>query len=96
MGNPSDEDGDQPLAAIPLAVWNASSDNAKSPLGRWRCRREQKQKLVKTRIRLLSNAELAAGAVSSILKDFDIGRSKELPVDEALALSFQGFASVRS
>ena len=34
---------------------------------------------------LLSNAELAEGPVSSILKDFDLGRSKELPVDEALA-----------
>ena len=49
-GNPSGEDGDQPLAAMPIAVWNASSDNAKSPPGRWRCRREQKQKLVETRI----------------------------------------------
>ena len=43
---------------------------------------------------LLSNAELAAGAVSSILKESDIRRSKELPVDEALALSFQGIASI--
>ena len=29
-------------------------------------------------------------AVSSILKDSDLGRSKALPVDEALALSLQG------
>ena len=43
---------------------------------------------------LLSSAELAAGAVSSILKESNIGESKELPVDEALALSFQGIASV--
>ena len=43
---------------------------------------------------LLSNTELAVGVVSSILKESNIGRSKELPVDEALALSFQGFASV--
>ena len=43
---------------------------------------------------LLFNAELAAGAVSSILKDSDLGRSKALPVDEALALSLQGVASV--
>ena len=43
---------------------------------------------------LLLNAELAAGAVSSIPKDSDLGRSKALPVDEALALSLQGVASV--
>ena len=43
---------------------------------------------------LLLNAELAAGAISSILKDSDLKRSKALPVDEALALSLQGVASV--
>ena len=36
---------------------------------------------------LLLNAELAAGAISSILKDSDLKRSKTLPVDEALALA---------
>ena len=36
---------------------------------------------------LLSNAELAAGAISSILKDSDLKRSGALPVEEALALS---------
>ena len=36
---------------------------------------------------LLLNAELAAGAVSSILKDSDLKRSSTLPVEEALALS---------
>ena len=45
---------------------------------------------------LLLNAELAAGAVSSILKDSDLEKSNALPVDEALALSLQGVASVSS
>ena len=45
---------------------------------------------------LLLNAELATGAVSSILKDSDLERSNALPVDEALALSLQGAASVSS
>ena len=45
---------------------------------------------------LLLNAELAAGAVSSILKDSDLKRSRVLPVDETLALSLQGVASVSS
>ena len=45
---------------------------------------------------LLFNAELAAGAISSILKDFDLKRSGALPVEEALDLSLQGVASVSS
>ena len=45
---------------------------------------------------LLLNSELAAGAVSSILKDSDLKRLSALPVDEALALSLQGVASVSS
>ena len=96
VGNPSGEGGDQPLAALPVAVWNAPSDTVKSPPGTVAEPKRRKPK-PKDEIKdsLLSNAELAAGAVSSILNDSDIGRSKELPVDEALALSFQGFASVR-
>ena len=45
---------------------------------------------------LLLNSELAVGAVSSILKDSDLKRSSTLPVDEALALSLKGVASVSS
>ena len=96
VGNPSGEGGDQPLAAMPIAVWNASSDAVKSPPGKVAepKRRKPRQKIDEIKDSLLSNAELAAGAVSSILNDSDIGRSKELSVNEALALSFQGFASV--
>ena len=95
-GNPSGEGGDQPLAAMPIVVWNVPSDSAKSPPGKVAepRRRKPKPKVDEIKDSFLSNAELAAGSVSSILKDSDIGRSKELPVDEALALSFQGFASV--
>ena len=98
VGNPSGEGGDQPLAALPIAVWNAPSDTVKSPPGKVAesKRRKPKPKVDEIKDSLLSNAELAAGAVSSILNDSDIGRSKELSVDEALALSFQGFASVCS
>ena len=96
VGNPSGEGGDQPLAAMPIAVWNAPSDTVKSPPRKVAepKRRIPKPKVDEIKDSLLSNAELAAGAVSSILNDSDVGRSKELPVDEALALSFQGFASV--
>ena len=86
----------QPLTALPITVWNPPSDKAKSPP---RGTAELKMKKLKPkadaiRDSLLSNAELAARAVSSILKESDIGGSKELPVDEALELSFQWIASV--
>ena len=43
---------------------------------------------------LLSHAELAVGAVSSILCYFYLRRVGTLPVEEALALLLQGTASV--
>ena len=86
----------QPLTVLPITVWNPPSDKAKSPPRRTTelKRKKLKPKADAIRDSLLSSAELAAGAVSSILKESDIGGSKELPVDEALALSFQGIASV--
>ena len=86
----------QSLTALPITVWNPPPDKAKSPpRGTAELKRKKsKSKADVVRDSLLSNAELAAGAVSSIIKESDIDRSKELPIDEALALSFQGFASV--
>ena len=94
-GNPFGEDGIQPLAAVPITVWRAPSESAKSPPGKSaKPRRRTKPTTAENKDSLLLNAKMAAGAVSSILKDSDIVRSKELPVDEALASSFQGFALV--
>ena len=86
----------QPLTVLPITVWDPPSDKAKSSPRRTTelKRKKLKPKADAIRDSLLSSAELAAGAVSSILKESDIGGSKELPVDEALALSFQGIASV--
>ena len=86
----------QPLTVLPITVWNPSSDKAKSPSRRTTELKRTKLKLKADAIKdsLLSSAELAAGAISSILLESDVGSSKELPVDEALALSFQGMASV--
>ena len=87
---------EQPLAVMPITVWNPPYENAKSPPRRGveLKRKKPKPKVDENKDSLLSNAELAAGAVSSILKDSNLGRSKALPVDEALALSLQGVASV--
>ena len=88
---------EQPLAVMPLTVWNPPAKNVRSPSRRaeelkWK----DPEKIGGDGDSLLLNAELAAGAVSSILKDSDLERSKALPVDEALALSLQGVASVSS
>ena len=85
-----------PLTALPITLWNPPSDNAKSPpLGMAEpSRKKLKPKAGAIKDSLLSNPELAAGAISSLLLESDVGRSKGLPIDEALALSFQGGASV--
>ena len=87
---------EQPLVAMPITVWNPPSETAKSPPRRVTelKRKKPKPKVDENKDSLLSNAELAAGVVLSILKDSDLGRSKALLVDEALALSLQGVASV--
>ena len=87
---------EQSLTIMPIIVWNPPSKNAKSPPRRAAelKRKKSKPKVDENKVSLLSNAELAAGTISSILKDSDLGRSKGLPVDEALALSLQGVASV--
>ena len=89
---------EQPLAVAPITVWNPPTKRVRSPSRR---AEEARRKDPKSEIggdgdSLLHNAELAAGVVSSILKDSDLKRSVALPVDEALALSFQGVASVSS
>ena len=95
-GNPSSGDDNQPLAAMPITIWKDPSENTKSsPVKSMEpTRRRTKTMTAGNTDSLLSNAELAAGAVSSILKDSDVAKSKVLPVDEVLASSFQGFALV--
>ena len=87
---------EQPLAVMPITVWNPPSESARPPPRRVE---ELKRKNLESKVgededSLLFNAELAPGAISSVLKDSDLGRSKALPVDEVLALSLQGVASV--
>ena len=87
---------EQPLAVEPITVWNPSTESVRSPPRQAERLKKKapKQKISEDGDSLLLDAELAAGAISSILKDSDLGRSKALPVDEALTLSLQGVASV--
>ena len=87
---------EQPLVVVPITVWNPPTESVRSPPRR---AEELKKKAPETKTSgdgdsLLLNAELAADVVSSILRDADLGRSKALSVDEALALSLQRVASV--
>ena len=89
---------EQPLAITPIIVWNPPTKKVKLPSRRAEeaRRKDPEPQIGEDGDSLLHNAELAAGAVSSILKDSDLKRSVALPVDEALALSLQGVASVSS
>ena len=95
---PSSGAVEQPLAVTPITVWNPPTKRVRSPS--WRAEEERgrdpESKIGGDGDSLLHNAELAASAVSSILKDSDLKRSVTLPVDEALALSLQGVASISS
>ena len=89
---------EQTLAIILITIWNPPTKSVRSPSPR---AKELRTKDLESEIgrdgdSLLFNVELAAGAVSSILKDSDLKRSSALPVDAALALSLQGVASVSS
>ena len=87
---------EQPLAVMPITIWNPPSESARSPPRRAEKlkRKNPESKVGEDEDSLVFNAELVVGAASSILSDSDLGRSKALPVDEALALSLQGVASV--
>ena len=45
---------------------------------------------------MLASAELAAEAILSVLWDSDLKKADAMPVEEVLALSLQGVATVRS
>ena len=85
-----------PLEVMPISVWSPPAQSAKPPpataedLGRKRLEADGDEDS------LLSNAELTASAISSILRDYDLKRLGALPIEEALALSLQGVASVSS
>ena len=87
---------EQPLAVVPITFWNPPTESVRSPPRQAERLKKKapKQKFSEDGDSLLLDVELATGAISSILKDSDLGRLKALPVDEALALSLQGVTSV--
>ena len=90
--SPLNAAAEQSLVVMPITVWNPPLEKVQSPPRKAAelKRKKPKAKVDENQDSLLSNAELEAGAVSSILRDSDLGRSKAMLVDEALALSLQG------
>ena len=84
-----------PLEVLPISVWSPMSQSTEPPppmpndVGRGRFG------AVGDEDSLLSHVELAVGAVSSIIRDFDLKKVDALFVEETLALLLQGTASVR-
>ena len=97
VGDSSERAHEPPLEVLPILVWSPTSRGSVPPptmpdevtgnRHRFEAARDEDS--------LLSHAELAAGAVSSILRDSDLKRVGALPIEEALALLLQGTASVR-
>ena len=87
---------EQPLVVMLITIWNLPAKSVRPPSPRAEELKRKDSETGGDGDSLLLNSELAAGAVSSILKDSDLKRSSVLPVDEALALSLQGVASVSS
>ena len=83
---------------MPITVWNPPTKGVRSPSRRAEelKKKEPESKSGRDRDSLLLDAEFVAGAVSSILKDSDLKRSKALSADEALTLSLPGVAFVSS
>ena len=94
--SPSGKAVEQPLAIMPITVWNPPAKSVRPLSSKTEELKRKDSETSGDGDSLLLDVELADGAVSSILKDFDLKRSSALPVDEALALSLQGVASVSS
>ena len=93
---PSGKAVEQPLAIMPISVWNPPAKSVRQLSSKAEELKKKDSETGGDGDSLLLDVEFAASAVSSILKDSDLKRSSALPVDEALALSLQGVASVSS
>ena len=96
-GDSSGRADEPPLEVLPISVWSPTSKGAAPPPTMSDEVPENRDRFEAARDEdsLLSHSELAARAVSSILRDSDLRRVGALPVEEALDLLLQGTTSVR-
>ena len=96
-GDSSRRADEPPLEVLLISVWSPTSRGAAPPpiMPDEVTENRDRFEAAGDEDSLLSHAELVVGAVSSILRDFDLRRVGALLVEEALALLLQGTASVR-
>ena len=83
---PSGRAAESPLEVMPISVWNPSTKSTEFSYSVPEDMRRDRFGAEGDEDSLLSNAELAAGEVSSILRDSDLKKMDALPVEEALTL----------
>ena len=83
-----------PFEVLPISVWIPTSQGTEPPPPMLDDMGRGQFGAVEDEDSLLSHVELAAGAVSSILRDSDLKKVDALSVEEALALMLQGTISV--
>ena len=83
-----------PLKVLLISIWSPPAQSVTPPSSIWGDRGNYHFEAEGDEDSLLTNAELAAGAVSSILQDSDLKKVEALCIEEALALSLQGTVSV--
>ena len=92
--NPSGRTTDPPLKVLPISVWSPSAQNAKLPPTTSEDEGRDCFEIKRDEDSQLTNSELVAGAVSSILWESNLKRVNAMSVEEALALSLKGVATV--
>ena len=94
LKNPSGRTTEPPLEVLLIFVWSPSAQDAKLPPTTPEDEGRDCFGTEGDEDSLLTNSELAAGVVSSILRDSDLKRADAMSVEEALALSLQGAATI--
>ena len=76
-----------PLEVMPITVWSPPAQSVEPSPSKAKESGRKRFESDEDGNSLLSNVELTAGAVSSILRDSDLKRSGALPVEETFSLS---------
>ena len=92
--SPSGRTAEPPLDIMPISVRSPLSQTVELPSGASEGERRRHFDPERDEDSLLASAELAAGAITSVLQDYDLKRANAMPFEEVLALSLQGAAIV--
>ena len=84
-----------PLDILPIFFWSPSVQSAELPTGASKDEGRKRRVHEMEEDSFLLNAELAARAMSSILRDSDLKKANSMSVEKAMASSLQGAVVVR-